>query len=160
MSFLNRIRSIRVKTFFLICVINFTKSLDLHSLESIDKIINFVTTTAEYLDFFFIDAAAEELDNLEIDGTKYYSEIIDKYFVSVPHEKVTDEEIEDLKNLITVIDGLWELFGRSELEGSYKRNLRDISLTSLQHILNNLYLDYVGNNKFTELPRRIGKVKL
>ncbi|XP_057340869.1 uncharacterized protein LOC130677948 [Microplitis mediator] len=157
MNFLNGIKNIRVNFFFLICAINLTKSLDLHSLESIDEIINFVTETSEYLDFYFIDTAAEELDDLEIDGTKYYSEIIEKYFLSVPHEKVTDKEINDLNNLISIVDGLWEQFGREDLEGYKKNNFRSISLNSLQRILNNLYLDYVGNTKFSELPRRIGK---
>lgn len=137
---------------FMVLVKNeLSESINVHITCNIDEIVKFVSKVG-FSDNDKIKEAAEELDQLEIDGNKNYEKIIDKYFVEMPKKDIEDEDINKLKGLIKKIDEAWSQYGTKELDNDDK-----VELANLPGTLRDLYKFYTGDYE-QDFPTRVAQV--
>ncbi|KAH0555032.1 hypothetical protein KQX54_014808 [Cotesia glomerata] len=119
-----------------------TASFDVESPNSIEEIIEFVAEITDSINGEKLNATEELVDNFRIDGYRNYGEVVRKYFAEFLHSKVTDEQIEELKNCIDKIDKAWIKFRSEEGEAELREFVK-----LLPKILSKLYSIYVGNGR-------------
>ncbi|KAH0557225.1 uncharacterized protein LOC123271345 [Cotesia glomerata] len=126
-------------------ILGLGQSIDLGAVFDIDDLIVFIKTAGSRL-----SEAADELNDLEIDGTKKYAEVIDTYLIQMPHNSEEGEKYQKLKDLVEKIDQAWNDLGTKDPGDDDKTQLAALATTR-----DELYDHYVGDETTQGLPMKI-----
>ncbi|KAG8035872.1 hypothetical protein G9C98_002998 [Cotesia typhae] len=130
-------------------IVGLGHSIDLSAVFDIDELMVFIKGAGNRL-----SEAADELNDLEIEGTKNYAEIIDTYLLQVVHTDQDGENYQKLKDLVEKIDQTWKDLGRKDPGDDDKTQL-----AALANTRDHLYEHYVGDGTIKGLPEAIANAK-